>query len=158
MFHPTANLNKCSGRQAVGGSSYPSFWASKILWVVAFVCLIGSLYRKTLLPFIQSRSRFPWKQQAGIQLTLHIELDGGVGHPHHVLCNAGQLEVVVVSADVEERQVDWVDVRPVYVGLLRENKWNLLVCEGFSEYAMCIAEVGWNIKSPKFSAVVRETE
>lgn len=48
-----------------------------------------------------------------IQLTLNVDLDGGVGHPHHVLRNAGQLEVVVVSAHVEESQVDGVDVGPV---------------------------------------------
>ncbi len=56
-----------------------------------------------------------------IPLTLYVELDGGVGHPHHILCNAGQLEVVVVSADVEKSQVDRVDVWPVYVGLGKEN-------------------------------------
>lgn len=52
-----------------------------------------------------------------IQLTLYVELDGGVGHPHHILCNAGQLEVVVISADVEKSQVDRVDVWPVHIGL-----------------------------------------
>lgn len=57
-----------------------------------------------------------------IPLTLYVELDGGVGHPHHILCNAGQLEVVVISADVEKRQVDRVDVWPVYVGLGKENE------------------------------------
>lgn len=36
-----------------------------------------------------------------ITLTLDVELDGGVGHPNYVLCDAGQLIVVVVSADVE---------------------------------------------------------
>lgn len=50
-----------------------------------------------------------------IQLTLYIELYGGVGHPHHVLCNAGQLKVVVISADVGKSQVDGVDVWPVYI-------------------------------------------
>ena len=57
-----------------------------------------------------------------IQLTLYAELDGGVGHPHHVLCDAGQLEVVVVSADVEQSQVDGVDVGPVHVGLWTEDE------------------------------------
>lgn len=52
-----------------------------------------------------------------IQLTLNVNLDGGVGHPHHVLRNAGQLEVVVVSAHVEESQVDGVDVGPVDIWL-----------------------------------------
>lgn len=55
-----------------------------------------------------------------IQLTLYIELDGEVGHPHHVLCYAGQLEVVVIPADVEKSQVDRVDVWPVHVGLERD--------------------------------------
>lgn len=41
-------------------------------------------------------------------LTLDIELHGGVGHPNHVLGDAGQLVVVVVSADVEEGQIDAV--------------------------------------------------
>lgn len=50
-----------------------------------------------------------------IQLTLHVELDGGVRHPHHILGDAGQLEVVVISADVEKSQVDRVDVWPVDV-------------------------------------------
>lgn len=49
-------------------------------------------------------------------------MDGGVGHPHHVLCDTRQLEVVVVSADVEERQVDGVDVRPVNIGLEEERE------------------------------------
>lgn len=49
------------------------------------------------------------------QLTPDVELYGGVGHPHHVLRDAGQLKVVVVSADVEKGQVDGVDVGPVYV-------------------------------------------
>lgn len=44
----------------------------------------------------------------GITLTLDVELHGGVGHPNHVLGDAGQLVVVVVSADVEESQVDGV--------------------------------------------------
>lgn len=50
-----------------------------------------------------------------IQLTLYIELYGGVGHPHHVLCNAGQLKVVIISADVGKSQVDGVDVGPIYI-------------------------------------------
>lgn len=54
-----------------------------------------------------------------ISLTLYIQLDGGVCHPHHVLCDAGQLEVVVVSADVEQSQVDGVDIWPVHIRLLR---------------------------------------
>lgn len=53
---------------------------------------------------------------------MYVELDGGVGHPHHVLCNAGQLEVVVISADVGKSQVDRVDVRPVHVGLGKDNE------------------------------------
>lgn len=57
-----------------------------------------------------------------IQLTLYVELYGGVGHPHHVLCNAGQLEVVVISADVEKSQVDRVDIGPVHVGLWTEKE------------------------------------
>ncbi len=57
-----------------------------------------------------------------IQLTLNIELDGGVGHPHHVLCNAGQLEVVVISADVEKSQDDGVGVGRIYICLGKENK------------------------------------
>lgn len=56
-----------------------------------------------------------------IQLTLYVELDGEVGHPHHILCNAGQLEIVVISADIEKSQVDRVDVRPVHVGLGTES-------------------------------------
>lgn len=52
-----------------------------------------------------------------VRLTLYVELDGGVGHPHHVLRDTGQLEVVVVPADVEQSQVDGVDVGPVHVGL-----------------------------------------
>lgn len=44
----------------------------------------------------------------GGALTLDVELDGGVGHAHHVLGDAGQLVVVVVSADVEQSQVDGV--------------------------------------------------
>lgn len=44
----------------------------------------------------------------GWTLTLDVELHGGVGHPHHVLGDAGQLVVVVVSADVEEGEVDGV--------------------------------------------------
>lgn len=50
-----------------------------------------------------------------IPLTLDVELHGGVGHPNHVLCDAGQLIVVVISADVEQGQVDGmgggVDIR-----------------------------------------------
>lgn len=53
---------------------------------------------------------------------MYVELDGGVCHPHHILCNAGQLEVVVISAYVEKSQVDRVDVRPVYIGLGKENE------------------------------------
>lgn len=45
---------------------------------------------------------------AGITLTLDVELHRGVGHPDHVLGDAAQLVVVVVSADVEESQVDGV--------------------------------------------------
>lgn len=52
---------------------------------------------------------------------MYIELDGGVGHANHVLRNAGQLKVVVISADVGKSQVDRVDVWPVYIGLRREN-------------------------------------
>lgn len=57
-----------------------------------------------------------------IQLTLYVKLDWGVGHSHHILCDAGQLEVVVVSADVEKSQVDGVDVRPVNVRLWAETR------------------------------------
>lgn len=46
-------------------------------------------------------------------LTLNVELYGRVGHPNDVLCNAGQLKVVVVSTDVDQGQVDGVDVGPV---------------------------------------------
>lgn len=37
-----------------------------------------------------------------IQLTLHVKLDWGIGHAHHILGDAGQLEVVVISADVKK--------------------------------------------------------
>lgn len=57
-----------------------------------------------------------------IQLTLHVKLDWGVGHAHHILGNAGQLEVVVVSADVKKSQVDGVDVRPVNIRLREETR------------------------------------
>lgn len=56
-----------------------------------------------------------FKITGSVQLTLYIELDGRIGHPHHVLCDAGQLEVVVISADVEKSEVDRVDVGPIYV-------------------------------------------
>lgn len=46
-------------------------------------------------------------------LTLDVELYGRVGHPNDVLCDAGQLKVVVVSTDVDQGQVDGVDVGPV---------------------------------------------
>lgn len=52
-------------------------------------------------------------------LTLDVELYGRVGHPHDVLGDAGQLEVVVVSTDVDQGQVDGVDVGPVQIGLRR---------------------------------------
>lgn len=80
---------------------------------------------KESLPLIStvSEHKFPKDLIAGkIQLTLYVELDGGVGHPHHVLCDAGQLEIVVISADVDERKVDGVDIGPVHIGLWRENE------------------------------------
>lgn len=49
--------------------------------------------------------------------TLHDQLDGGVGHAHHVLGDAGQHVAVVIAADVHQRQVDGVHVGPVDVGL-----------------------------------------
>lgn len=54
------------------------------------------------------RRRGARRATAGVALTLDVELHGGVGHPHHVLGDAGQLVAVVVSADVEEGQVDGV--------------------------------------------------
>lgn len=48
-----------------------------------------------------------------LPLTLDVELYGRVGHPHNVLCDAGQLKVVVISTDVDQGQVDGVDVGPV---------------------------------------------
>lgn len=54
-------------------------------------------------------------------LTLDVELDGGVGHPNYVLCDAGQLIVVVVSADVEKSQVDGVG-GGVYIRLEQERR------------------------------------
>lgn len=40
---------------------------------------------------------------------MHGELDGGVGHANHVVGGAGQQEVVVVPAHVEQGDVDGVD-------------------------------------------------
>ena len=67
-----------------------------------------------------------------MSLTLHVELDGGVAHSHHVLCDARQLEVVVFPADVEQSQVDGVDVRPVHIRLKKENETQTEShCEGY---------------------------
>lgn len=76
------------------------------------------VFHSPLCYVCSTEPEFPWiESQNKTLLTLYVQLDGGVGHPHHVLSDAGQLEVVVISADVEQRQVDGVDVGPVHIGL-----------------------------------------
>lgn len=47
------------------------------------------------------------------------ELNGGVGHPHFVLCYTGQHVEVVITTHVDQGQVDGVDIGPVHIGLDR---------------------------------------
>ena len=48
---------------------------------------------------------------------MHRQLKRHVGHPDHVLRDAGQDKAVVIPAHVDESEVDGVNVRPVDVGL-----------------------------------------
>lgn len=99
-----------------------------------------------------------------IQLTLYVELYGGVGHPHHVLCDAGQLKVVVISADVEESQVDGVDVGPVYIWLDKEGepqkkKVDVYLCEWYIKHIQQPFKVhSWLIKWNRSEGVHTPTE
>lgn len=91
-------------------------WSMKLRACVGFT--LNWRLQLTLIPTVAHRQSVPKKKKKNL-LTPDVELYGGVGHPHHVLRDAGQLKVVVVSADVEKGQVDGVDVGPVYVWLCR---------------------------------------
>lgn len=41
-----------------------------------------------------------------VEPTLHIKMNRSVDHPHFILSNAGQPKVVVLSADIDQSQVD----------------------------------------------------
>lgn len=45
-----------------------------------------------------------------VEPTLHCEMNRGVDHPHFILGNTGQHEVVVLSADIDQSQVHCMNV------------------------------------------------